>query len=323
MKSLLNKALIYMEWKNSKINLAVLSFQIVFLLLVFFGNQFIYENEWGERSLHVFENEPVLGAVFYVVVCMLILMTALSYYPLRKNTSYTLIASMPFKREEIIRAKWLFGILEIVLPFTLIYIIMNLSLVFNYYWTEGFMQISMWFIASVLLYTEIYSFLLMTYSFCGSIVAGSIISFLSIFSLVAFYIMDSISSGIPQYLIEGKLYVLLINEGDFFLAGCSLLIIFSIVFYKLAIYGFRKNEFEKNGDLLAFKGGGVLLRVLISYYMSYFLFGILYSNFLYKNDELCACLLMFAGLPAMFYLVIGNLSPRFIQRIKTKFKLKI
>ncbi|WP_027625070.1 ABC-2 transporter permease [Clostridium lundense] len=80
----------------------------------------LYEKYWFNNSLNEFD-PWIFGVIALTIVLAIIL-----FQSERNSSTYSLIASMPFKRSEVIKTKWLTGILAITLPFIITFVVISI-----------------------------------------------------------------------------------------------------------------------------------------------------------------------------------------------------
>ena len=171
MKSI-NKALIYRDWKYTKWFIP-----IIFAVLFFANIPFIIsENSYADIIVNDFGYN--LGS--WIVAAVLLIMVSLMFSFDRNLSSYSLAASMPFTRKEIILSKWFVGVYNILIPYCSIYVILNMMLIVNNCWLDkiGFLTFSIVFNLMFLLC--VFGFFLMIQAINGTVFLGSFLSALFI-----------------------------------------------------------------------------------------------------------------------------------------------
>lgn len=171
MKSI-NKALIYRDWKYTKWFMP-----IIFAVLFFANIPFIIsENSYADVTVNDFGYN--LGS--WIVAAVLLIMVSVMFSFDRNLSSYSLAASMPFTRKEIILSKWFVGVYNILIPYCSIYVILNMMLIVNNCWLDkiGFITFSIAFNLMFLLC--VFGFFLMMQAINGTVFLGSFISALFI-----------------------------------------------------------------------------------------------------------------------------------------------
>ncbi|MFZ5988967.1 MAG: ABC-2 transporter permease [Bacillota bacterium] len=297
MLNLPSKALIYRDWKYSKWFILLLFLE----LFIFCIPGLVFQREFGEPSIDMIYHNG-LNVLFYTSVTLALMSVVLFNYD-RRLSSYTLAASMPFKRSEIITSKWLVGFYNIAISYFSIYVLMNVMLILNFCWKRYFFDITRWTLVSMLMSFCILGFILMAQSLNGSAIFGVFMTALFAFlpaSLI--FILYRIFYGhYSQYIIPGFLkpikesgIILNIFEGALFLLGTDLMnqsvfhslmqsnlgfiikgLVFiglTIIFYILSLGIFKKNKFEMSGYITALGNMGKIYKLSMAYSLCLFMF---------------------------------------------------
>ncbi|NLL07117.1 MAG: hypothetical protein GX270_15365 [Clostridiaceae bacterium] len=170
MKSI-NKALIYRDWKYTKWFMPIIFIVLLFSMLI---------NISGDSYGDLIVNEFGFNIGTWIVVAMLLIMTSIMFSFDRNLSSYSLAASMPFTRKEIILSKWFVGAYNLLIPFSSVYVILNMILIVNNCWLDkiGFVTFSITFNLMFLLC--VFGFFIMIQAINGTVFLGSFISALFI-----------------------------------------------------------------------------------------------------------------------------------------------
>lgn len=169
-----SKALFYRDWKYSR----WFMIPIVLELMFFFIPPFVQEVRM-KTAVGGFNDRAAIYMAFYFIfsITLSIMSVTLFYYERNVNL-YSLSASMPFKKAEIIRSKWLVGLYNITLPYFFVYLLLNAIMICNFCWKDYFINTSKWFVVSLLTAYFIYGFIIMVQSINGSAVSGSLATIL-------------------------------------------------------------------------------------------------------------------------------------------------
>lgn len=170
MKSI-NKALIYRDWKYTKWFMPIIFIVLLFSMLI---------NISGDSYGDLIVNEFGFNIGTWIVVAMLLIITSIMFSFDRNLSSYSLAASMPFTRKEIILSKWFVGAYNLLIPFSSVYVILNMILIVNNCWLDkiGFVTFSITFNLMFLLC--VFGFFIMIQAINGTVFLGSFISALFI-----------------------------------------------------------------------------------------------------------------------------------------------
>ncbi|MCX7748759.1 MAG: hypothetical protein N2645_18015 [Clostridia bacterium] len=299
MKKLPSKALIYRDWKVSKWFMLLLFFELFF----FFMPDFIVNTENTPptlRSLNEFLRYPY--AFFFLMITIALMSATLFFYD-RKLSNYTLAASMPFQRHEIIKSKWLVGIYNLFIPCVSMYVVMNAMLIINFCWKAFFIHITKWFFLMLLFQFCIFGFVTLAQSLNGSAVFGSLVTMLlaafpftilyQIYGILSIYygllgatgseFERPIVSAAIQNLFEMKWFSNFIRYSESYLFGDTfhkfisdmnlfqffliMVFLFALIllFYFLSWKFFRKSHLEKTGSLTTTGNFDKLYKIVMAY----------------------------------------------------------
>lgn len=108
---LINKALLYRDWKYSKWFIPILFLEIFRIIIPSFSR-----DEYGRIVLDIFMNKSNgLGGTVLTALTLAVMASVLFSFD-RNFTSYSFSASMPFSRREIVISKWLVGFYNVFFP---------------------------------------------------------------------------------------------------------------------------------------------------------------------------------------------------------------
>lgn len=212
MKSFVNKALFYKEWKNAKwITLMMIINTILFKFLSII-DELNYISELKSKGvklntpslIHWFNNSLKSdlsssitninnGYYFSIMTLATILLVIILFRSEKNNNTYSLLASMPFKRKDIVKTKWITGILSILINYTIAFILINIfyflntSVIFDPY-----IIILEWLAINMLCFMALFSFLFFIQNIIGSCIPAIAIG----------YTFQFIPSGVLHLLIR-------------------------------------------------------------------------------------------------------------------------
>jgi ABC-type transport system involved in multi-copper enzyme maturation permease subunit len=238
-------------------------------------NSIEYKREligWFNEAL--MENNIQLVVVFTIIVLVIIL-----FQSERKNETYSLIASMPFKREEIIKTKWVVGSLSVFISFFITFIMLSVFYFLNTEFIKNSYNIVLkWTLINILTYIAIFTILLFGQTFIGQNIVGGIVSSISLIvpfgaismieEIVAINMnlngnhkfiigIDKFAKYLNIYGINSAEYVLVDKGASYYVYNnyfikLGVLVILITIFYNLAVYTYKKNKFENNGNIIMF-----------------------------------------------------------------------
>ena len=292
-----SKALLYRDFKYSK----YFMFLIFILLFIYWipSGKYTVDWQWVERG------ESMSFSILLFTIASFMSVVLFNYD--RRISSYTLSASMPFDRNEVITSKWLVALYNITFAHVSIYAMINVILILQVSWRMNFWHATKWVIVNLLMAYCIFGFITMIQSMNGSCIIGICISALMIIfpiSLVylvcgVFYIhynnvlipslLEPIkNSDIIQW-IYARLWSLFgmdpsqfdipvreyfyeqgLTDFSFFLR-CGIFVILTIVFYLASVKLYKHNKLEKNGHLIVIGKTEKLYKILIAYFIGVFL----------------------------------------------------
>lgn len=187
MKSI-NKALIYRDWKYTKWFIP-----IIFVVLFFNMLTIISEKSYGNLIVSEFGYNIGTWGVVVVVLIMVSVMFAFE----RNLSSYSLSASMPFTRKDIILSKWFVGVYNILIAYCSMYIILNIMLILNNCWLEKIGFITFSIIFNLMFLLCVFGFFVMIQAINGTVFLGSFIS--ALFMAIPYSFIHIISNVYSFY----------------------------------------------------------------------------------------------------------------------------
>lgn len=310
MKNLWHNPLFYKEWRNAKwISLLILLDIIVFKIISITSSLThlksykqsvlenaaeypnyrimdynLYEKYWFNKSLNESAELWIFGVIILTIVLAIIL-----FQNERNGSTYSLIASMPFKRSEVIKTKWLTGIIAITLPFMVTFVIISAFYFINLRWMidQPFSLILNWLFINILTCIAIFSFIFFIETIMGQNITAAVVGSLILIapfgclSIISEFIIvhkqnsiaynpilekiDTISDNMLLYevnkpTIRFDRLVIYNNNIEYpyyiyYNYGLKIVVLLCIIAitYLLSIYCYNKNQFEMNGYLVLFK----------------------------------------------------------------------
>ncbi|WP_026894381.1 hypothetical protein [Clostridiisalibacter paucivorans] len=287
---MLNKALIYKEWKRTQwLFASLLGLTFVLKNLKIIMNIQNYKefmpditnieiaNLFAKNVFNIFD-------IQFFMFGILIFIAAFLFYDLR-NQNANLISSMPFTREEIIVNKLFLGFTAIISTMLISFIFIIISYFSNSDILGPYISVSQlfqWFLINTLTFTAGFAFFMGIQSLMGNVSAASIISPIMLLFPLWFIEMGeetivrltsiNYSDLSPSNIIE-KLVFALYNTSehsfyfnpehnilskdliiyDNFMPKCITLLVLTIVFSLISIHIYKKNALELNGNFTMFK----------------------------------------------------------------------
>ncbi|KGM98480.1 ABC-2 transporter permease [Clostridium botulinum] len=313
MRNYFNKALIYREWRNTRAIAMMFLLELIgFVILPFID--LVKSTRLNEIKYIPFKDieslvEGYFGYDRYLILVLSVIFigSIISSYDLLGH-KYDVLNSMPFKREEIIIAKWSMSFLCCIVPIIISYITVFLVYFMNRdfmgkYVTENI--IFKWGSINILIFIFVLMFIMFIQSLSGVSIIGSIIG--GILLVVPFEIVDMVSGLIRikffdphngQYMWEAydKLNSVfhdiakvvspvtynrhLLFEGFQGSRGVLnvntkiiILTVTIIILGVLLVYSFKKVPLERMGYIVVFKPLEVICKIGVS-----ICFGLLLAN---------------------------------------------
>lgn len=308
MKRFWRNPLVYKEWKSVRWITLLMTLSIFFTKIMevmsslkwikemetngeIFGKSItlkdfpIYIKYWFNQALLGYDNETF---VLSTIGCLVILVVVL-FRSERHNKTYELLASMPFKRKDIIVTKWYMGMLSIFISSFIGFIALSVFYTSNIkYIQDSYSIVLKWSLLHMLMYMAMFTILFFIQSVMGQNIAGSIVG--AVIIVVPWFILTMISELIRVYgglswedkiirdidIMAKNLNLYDFNRTEWIEVGndrirqelshyanhyftysnynfkiIALLIIIAI-FFALSIYAYKRNAFEKNGNLILF-----------------------------------------------------------------------
>ncbi|WP_341458681.1 ABC-2 transporter permease [Clostridium tetanomorphum] len=301
--------MIYKEWRNAKwISLLILLDLIIFKIINVTSslnnlksykqsileraaehsnysimNYNLYKKYWFNNSLNEFE-PWIFGVIILTIVLAIIL-----FQSERNGSTYSLIASMPFKRSEVIKTKWLTGMLAITLPFIITFVVISVFYFINLKWMieQPFSLILNWLFINIFTCIAIFSFIFFIETIMGQNISAAIVGSLILtapsgcLSIINEFIITHIQNPLTYSLIIKEINTISQNIllytsskptfkfdelviGDnhiqqhyyiYYNYGLKIVVLLFLIgiTYLLSIYCYNKNQFEMNGYLVLFK----------------------------------------------------------------------
>jgi ABC-type transport system involved in multi-copper enzyme maturation permease subunit len=300
MKSYLNKALFYKEWKNMMpLSLAFLV-EIYLLIIMPFINtvQRLQEEisrgtySYNDYYLHFFGDFYQSGnGIFVFLMGTLILIGTFAIGIDIMGRKYDSLNAMPFKREEIIFTKWIIAALTVVIPMLLSFVVMSFVYAGNKDILKVYMDGNMilqWTLINCLAYLFIVTFIMLIQSLSGKNILGGVVG--SIFLILPMGLSMLISEILrvlalnPNILSQGQysnmlksiesmalnsslgLYNLDLSDKYMlsFQKESVILVVAIVILVILLIYSFKKIPLERNGYVVIFKPLEMIFKIGVS-----------------------------------------------------------
>lgn len=340
MKSVFNKALLYKEIKSAKWISLTMLFSIFMCktmhLMDYEGRLKRFRYMIGDAKENLF-NVAFLGNGEYLVIMvfLVIILATILFKNERQNETYPFIASMPFKRKDIIKTKWFVGSFSIFISFFINAIL--ISIIFytkykNISTDDSGYIIFQWALINILTYISIFTMILFAQTLMGQNIAASIVGSIVIYLPTGFWLMMSqiLRANINSYSdytiryrlmefnpysINNPTYTLLdsvsnsldhyyIAEYQNYFSKIIILLILIVLFYNLAVYFYKKNNLENSGNLMMFSSLNPVFKWGLSISLGLFTATIVSSTFDSQN-----CKIITDG-----FLIIGTILGYFISK---------
>ncbi|WP_099188669.1 ABC transporter permease subunit [Tepidibacter mesophilus] len=288
MKSVFNKALLYKEVKSSKWITLIMLFSIfickTMYLIDYEGRLKRFRYMIGDSKEYLF-NVAFLGndVCSIVMVFLVIILSTILFKSERQSETYSFIASMPFKRKDIIKTKWFVGSFSIFIAFFINAILISIIFYTKYKGistdASGYI-IFQWALINILTYISIFTMILFAQTLMGQNIAASIVGSIVIYLPTGFWrmmsqilrahinsyydypirfmliefnpysinnpyyrVLDSVSNSLDNYYVP---------EYQNYFSKIIILLILIVLFYNLAVYFYKKNKLENSGNLIMF-----------------------------------------------------------------------
>ncbi|WFD09516.1 ABC-2 transporter permease [Tepidibacter hydrothermalis] len=350
MKNVFNKALLYKEVKSAK-----------WITLIMVISIFTYKTMYlmnYERRLKILEHvrtpqlKPHLFNISFfstngdqvIMLLAVILLATILFKSERQTETYSFIASMPFKRKDIIKTKWFVGSCSIFISFFINAIL--ISIIFHTKYKNIAIEdssyiIFQWALINILTYISIFTMILFTQTLMGQNVAASIVGSIVMFfptgllemirqilrvNFIYSYWADSIGTKLVEftpYFIntvsctyipsgnESDLYNNYFYEYQNYFTKIVVLIILIVLFYNLAIYIYKINKLENSGNLIMFSSLEPVFKWGFSICFGLFVATIVSSSFDGQNYKIITGSLLIIGSAAGYFIsrkVVRSLS---------------
>lgn len=309
MKNYLNKAIFYKEWKCYA--------PLMLMLTCVFGDSYNFLVNVQSKT---FSNSNIIVlkrfvSNEYVIFATILVIAALIIGEDKKHNLYERLISMPFKRADIIRTKWIAGIIIIFVATIFNFMILSLlyfndrAKLINHF---NYMEIVQWFVINFLTYSVILTFFMLIQCLTFSKIIGGIIgiSLISIPNILITFLTSApvrtVSKGIVSYQTNSYLqnlshilsYIDLLGYSKWKVGAEStisrsvILIILLITFYMILKYFFINMNFEDGKFNIPSKIGKVI-QIITSLFI-----GVIFSQILLSTS------LFFTGIPTKIPLAI-------------------
>lgn len=338
MKSLYNKTLFKKEFKISKwmmilMTLNLLIFKILKIDNSLKGHKSLLTNrslsyEDAKISMLHWFNHELIGELFFsvIMIFLIIMLVTLMFQNERSNSTFGFLASIPYKREEVIKTKWIVGVITIIIPMVISLICISIFYKYNKsFIDDNYFIILRWFFITTLQYICIYSGLFLCQTLMGQNIISSIVGAIIIYvpygtiAIIAKLVYSNFNlkhkllakiSDIMSYsnlynfglgdyvdLSDGRhlIYYLIYKEYNI---KIIIMIILTVTFYILAKYYYKVNSLENTGKIFIFPS---LKPVLIWGFA--ICFGLLSCEFigLSNNNKILADICVIVGIPLGYF----------------------
>ena len=327
MKKFLRNPLFYKDWRSAKwISLILLLYLIKFKFLIltnhFNGLKIALIKATKsdpkivlglkENLIGWFKNDLLKPYQDTIIITILILFLLMLLFKDERNSStFSFTASMPFKRKEIIKVKWLTGAFSIFFPFFITLVLLSIFYFNNInFMVDSYTIILQWFFINILTFVAIFSFIFLIQTNMAKNISASIIGSLILWFPGAAILLSSDFilahfNNAPQpdcvsFLLRNTmLYIINIPDFNvfnsnyntsniFYYTNLNLkiiaLIFICIITYAISIYCFKRNDFEKTGSLIILKPFGYVLKFLVAIFIGLFISLVLGQS--YPNNTL-------------------------------------
>lgn len=318
------KGLFYKEFKIGKWFLFLLTGELLFLLNLQFieqiellkdaakGRDFHYENfDYTFRYLfNGFDTSKLLFIMSIIFLGSFLIGIDFS------GKKYEFLTSLPYSREEIIKTKYIVGLLVIFISFTISFGVIlttfsNNIAILSYYLSYEFLF--KYYFINLLIYIFIFLFIMLIQSLCGKNILGGVLGGiflllpLGLVTLIEQFLRILMFSNIRFYGYEEKDYLFMnlqkvayylsptaySDELSNYLSYSSRLIILVVLIIILVFaleYSFKKLPFERIGYISIYPLGEKVLKIGISFCTGLLAFDICSSSLtnifnLYKIDK--------------------------------------
>lgn len=287
MQKFLNQALLFKEWKIGKWLFLIISSEL--LLFKTFKMISIINAMKKYPNLILTQSDPLQSFKWtlasdvdtsrvYLIITIALISIVLMWHE-RSHNYYTLTASMPFKREEILKHKLIIGNSIITVSYIVNFIIMSLIYLINMplignsfnYW-----DLPKWLFINILTYMSVFTFFMFVQSAMGSSIFAGISGIILLFVPMALsrFIGSLVEwhTGIASIRrvsseVGGLFTLIMYNNGSlinlppaptalYYVNYPFKLIVLTaaiMTFYLLSIYLYKKSDLGKVGQLFMFK----------------------------------------------------------------------
>ncbi|OPZ94438.1 MAG: hypothetical protein BWY74_00562 [Firmicutes bacterium ADurb.Bin419] len=349
MKKLINKALLYRDWKYSKWFIPVLFLELLWVYIPIF----LQRNEYGRIILYdMMYPDTGRGIVIYVFFTLTVMASVMFTFD-RSTISCSFAASMPFTKKEIIASKWFVGFYNIFVACISVYVIENVILILDHNWAENFVLITLSSVSNMLYLLFILGFILMLQSINGTVFVGGLISL--VFAAVPgtlIYLIRNVYSRyneiflMPSFIkntsdFVWKFIVLLmdflgldtisdISTSDFLYSSGMIdlqkymsywtpikIIIYLaavVLMFIVSVKLFCKSKFELNGRITTVVGCNRLYKAIMAFYAGFLIHAVyllVAGRIAFRPDiVIVSCVII----PVPFYFIMGKIIKIYNKR---------
>jgi ABC-type transport system involved in multi-copper enzyme maturation permease subunit len=293
MKKLLNKALLYKEWKSCKWFMFTFALIDAFFIMIINTGTSRLRNDaitGFKASNMVVNNYSSLWIMIFIPLVICATTLAGEEFSGKK---YEIFSAMPFRREEIVVSKWIMGTMTFLFPLLITYLMLLVNFKLNKDILSGILSygiIFKWLIFNALEFSFVFTFIMLIEFLTGKNILGGILGIIFLFLPLGLFMLLAVNTQfIGKYIkiepferaSENTSLVLYNMDGIFsshnsFLAPELRIIILAaaiIICLLLSIYAFKKYPLENIGSVIAFKKLELIFKIGVS-----ICFGLLFSS---------------------------------------------
>ncbi|QUI24437.1 ABC-2 transporter permease [Vallitalea pronyensis] len=272
---MVNKTLFLKDWKTLKWN-SLLFFFILFTVRIIPAYIHLYAYTHTKGTAHV--SDPyTLWDIFRVnllnvnlshtlINVAFVILTAFILFYDSRSGSYSLLASMPFNRQEIIVTKLVSGVVSILMPYVFL-LLFGIGIYYTYINNtvvgspDILFNLAKWFLMVLLVYLTIFLMAMMFQSLLGNQIIAAVITGIMLIFPIGFLgmiqlLINQLTGGVAYslYHLGQKLTIVDYIAGFHrdYLFKVILLVFLSIVFTEITYLAYSRNQFEKNGQFSMF-----------------------------------------------------------------------
>ncbi|APC39398.1 hypothetical protein A7L45_04640 [Clostridium estertheticum subsp. estertheticum] len=183
MNRIINKALFYKEWVYVKwitlLTILIVLFSKANEVIVALHDKGMIHRQGGE-NYYWFNNVVYAENIgVFIMVLVVLILAAILFSGEKTSETQGFMASMPFKRKEIIFNKWLVGVVSLLISFAVTYIFLSLFYLLNIKGLDTtinpYSDIIKWFFMNTFQYICIFTFMMLIQAVMGNSIVSSIV----------------------------------------------------------------------------------------------------------------------------------------------------